>query len=471
MTLLTVAIRLEQDVVVARQRARELAALLGFRTQDQTRMATAVSEIARNAFAYAGGGTVAFLLEGPAGSRALVARITDRGPGIADLDAVLEGRYTSRTGMGMGLVGTRRIMNVFRIETAPSKGTTVYVGRTLPPDAADPSPAQIARITERLGLGGLRSSHDEVLQQNQELLVILDELRLRQDELVEAHRALEDGYRGMTALYREMEDRADAFKHARDEKASLLSHMSHEIRTPLSAVHALSDLLLRRTDGPLTPEQEKQAVLIRQAARDATVLVSDLLDLAKMEAGKIVIRPSEFSLSDLFASLRGMLRPLVPTDEVALRFDDPPELPPLRTDEGKLAQILRNLIANALKFTIRGAVRIGAALTADGRAVQFQVSDTGPGILPEDLDRIFEEFVQVGAVHAGHGTGLGLPLSRKLAELLGGEITVTSRVGEGSCFAVTIPMVYRPVGCETDVDEATEMAARADARRSAWRRG
>lgn len=462
--ILTLAVRVEQDIVVARQRAREIAAMVGFRTQDQTRIATAVSEIARNAFAYAGGGTVKFLLEGLAGARALVARISDRGPGIADLAAVLEGRFASRTGMGLGLIGVRRIMHVFRIESAPNAGTSVDIGRTLPPDAPEFTPALMAKMADELARRTLRTSHEEVLQQNQELIQVLGELRARQDELVLTNRALEDSYHGISALYRELEDKADSLRRAGDEKARLLANSSHEIRTPLSAIAAIADLLLRRTDGPLTAEQERQVDLIRRAAREVTDLVNDLLVLAKMEAGRVVIRPTRGSVESLFAELRGMLRPLASQGRVDLVFDDVSDLPSLRTDLGKIAQILRNLITNALKCTREGTVRVSAAPTDDGAALRLTVSDTGVGISEADLDRIFEEFVQIGdGLLAAQGVGLGLPVSRRLAELLGGEITVRSRVGEGSTFVVTVPLTY----CTTpDDDTVVEIVEAAPARRS-----
>jgi signal transduction histidine kinase len=130
--------------------------------------------------------------------------------------------------------------------------------------------------------------------------------------------------------------------------------MSHEFRTPLNAIAALSHVLLDRVDGELTPEQEKQVRFIRKASHDLTELVNDLLDLAKVEAGKISVRPIEFEVDDLFGVLRGMLRPLLVSESVRLTFDAEDGLPRLYTDEGKVSQILRNFISNALKYTERG---------------------------------------------------------------------------------------------------------------------
>jgi CheY-like chemotaxis protein/two-component sensor histidine kinase len=221
--------------------------------------------------------------------------------------------------------------------------------------------------------------------------------------------------------------------------------MSHEFRTPLNSVLALSRLLLARTDGDLTPEQEKQVQFIRKSAESLTELVNDLLDLAKVEAGKTVVTPVEFKVEALFGALRGMLRPLLVGDAVALIFEDSEDVPALYTDEGKISQILRNFLSNAIKFTEKGEVRVWATAESGADTVTFHVGDTGIGIAEEDLGVIFEEFGQVTHPMQSRvkGTGLGLPLSKRLAELLGGSIAVQSAPGQGSVFSVTVPRVYR----------------------------
>jgi CheY-like chemotaxis protein len=193
-------------------------------------------------------------------------------------------------------------------------------------------------------------------------------------------------------------------------------------------------------DGPLSDEQEKQVRFIRKAAEDLSSMVDDLLDLAKIEAGRVEVRPSEFTVEDLFSALRGMLRPLLISESVRLVFEPPQVGGPLFTDEGKLSQILRNFISNALKFTERGTVRVHAERVGE-HLVRFVVSDTGIGIDPEDHERIFEEFIQIDNPLQKRikGTGLGLPLCRRLATLLGGSIGVASEVGVGSSFWVLVP--------------------------------
>src|SRR4030095_11598216 len=159
-----------------------------------------------------------------------------------------------------------------------------------------------------------------------------------------------------------------------------LSNMSHEFRTPVNSIQALARLLLERTDGELSAEQERQVTFIRKAADGLRERVNDLLDLAKIEAGKIVIRPVEFDVGHLFGALRGMLKPLLLNESIALVFDEPQGLPALYSDEGKVSQILRNFVSNALKFTERGEVRVTARHLPAERAVAFSVADTGSGI-------------------------------------------------------------------------------------------
>jgi len=297
--------------------------LLGFDGQDQTRIATAVSEIARNAYRYARGGKVEFSLEGESAPQILVARVKDQGAGIADLQAILEGRYRSQTGMGIGIVGVHRLMDRVEIRTNPQDGTDVLLKKILPPSVAALDRNDLGRIAAELNARTPTGAYEELREQNRELVSALAELREKQEQLLQLNRELEDTNRGVVALYAELDEKADHLRRADEMKSKFLSNMSHEFRTPLNSMRALSGLLLDRVDGSLTPEQEKQVHLISRAAGDLTALVDDLLDLAKIEAGKIDVRPIEFSVANLFSALRGMLRPLLTGDSVRLVFDEP----------------------------------------------------------------------------------------------------------------------------------------------------
>jgi signal transduction histidine kinase/CheY-like chemotaxis protein len=443
LALTSLVIRYEQDVVLARQQARHIARLVGFDTQDQTRVATAVSEIARNAFEYARSGRIEFSIEGTTRPQVLVVRISDRGPGIRDLDAILAGRYRSPTGMGVGIVGAQRLMDGLDVLSAEGTGTTVVLKKLLPASGPLLGGDAVARVRAELLRQQERDPVEEVKQQNQELLRTLDELTQRSEELAGLNRELEDTNRGVLALYAELDEKAEHLRRADEIKTRFISNLSHEFRTPVNSIQALARLLLDRTDGNLTGEQERQVHFIRRAADALSELVNDLLDLAKAEAGKLVVHAVEFEVENLFGALRGMLRPLLVSESVALVFEDPEGVPPLYTDEGKLSQILRNFISNALKFTERGEVRVSARLV-DGASVRFEVADTGIGIAPEDQERIFQEFAQVDSPlqRRVKGTGLGLPLTRKLAALLGGHAGVVSEPGVGSTFYAVIPVTY-----------------------------
>jgi signal transduction histidine kinase/DNA-binding response OmpR family regulator len=455
-SILSIDIGREHDVMMARQRARQIAGLVGFDQQDQVRVATAVSEMARNAFRHGGGGTVSFSLEGRTAPQLLRIVVTDRGPGLQHLDEILEGRFRSESGVGLGIAGTRRLMDRFEMQSRTGEGTTVTLGKLLPPRVPVVGPGELRRLTDHLAAERPAGLLEEIQAQNRELLRTLDELRSRQEELERLNRELEDTNRGVVALYAELDERADHLRRADEMKSRFLSNMSHEFRTPLNSILALSKLLCSRVDGDLTAEQETQVRLIRKSAQDLSELVSDLLDLAKVEAGKIVVRPAPFEVANLFGALRGMLRPLLVSEAVRLVFEEPVDVPTLETDEGKVSQILRNFISNALKFTERGDVRVRVCYRPeDGHAV-FSVSDTGIGIAPEDHERIFLEFTQLESPlqRSVRGTGLGLPLSRRLAELLGGHIDVVSAVGTGSTFSASLPAVYR--SRETEIEtEAT----------------
>ncbi|MEG4075774.1 ATP-binding protein [Microcoleus sp. Pol14C2] len=441
--ILTTEVRFEQDIVQVRQRARQIAKGLGFDSQVQTRIATAVSEIARNAFKYAGGGKVEFIVEGES-PQIFRTRISDTGPGIADLAAVLSPNFRSQTGAGLGLAAAKRLMDEVKIDSAPDRGTAVQLIKQFSKNMPALSAIELNQLVDKLARQIPEDPYAEIQQQNQELLRTLDELRQRQEELVQLNQQLEDTNRGVLALYAELNDKAESLRRASELKTSFLSNMSHEFRTPLTAIMSLSEILLNRLDGELSAEQDKQVNYIYKSAESLAELVNDSLDLAKVEAGKLTVRLADFAVEDLFSALRGMMRPLLPPNSaVSLIFEDPLELPILTTDEGKVSQILRNLISNALKFTEAGEVRVAAEIGDEG-TVTFSVADTGIGISPRDQRRIFEEFVQIeNPLQNGvRGTGLGLSLCKKLAEFLGGSIEITSSPGVGSTFFVTLPILY-----------------------------
>ncbi|WP_426139019.1 sensor histidine kinase [Pseudomonas sp. DWP3-1-2] len=267
------------------------------------------------------------------------------------------------------------------------------------------------------------------------------ELARAQAEVDALRAELDETNQGVLALYAELDNQADELRQASDLKSRFLSYMSHEFRTPLGSILSISSLLTDEVDGPLSIEQQKQVAFVSSAARELSDMVDDLLDLAKIEAGRITISPAWFDMFDLFAALRGMFRPIVNMSSVDLIFEEPVGLPRLFTDDKKLGQILRNFISNSLKFTQRGEVRVSARLE-NAREVRFAVSDTGVGIPAEMLSKLFEDFTQIDSPlqKRWRGTGLGLSLCKRFAELLGGRVGVQSEPGVGSTFFVIIPL-------------------------------
>lgn len=288
--------------------------------------------------------------------------------------------------------------------------------------------------------GSVLALNRELAETQRQLVRDIQSRRRAEAELAETNR-------GILALYAELEDKAAALRRAGELKSRFLSNMSHEFRTPINAILSLSRLLLDGGDGDLdaalNPEQRTEVTYIRQSAQTLSELINDLLDLARIEAGKTIVRRDAFAAAELFAALRGMMRPLLGRAPVALVFEEPAGIPTLKTDQGKVAQILRNFISNALKFTERGEVRVSAAMR-DEATVEFSVADTGIGIAEDDQPRVFDEFAQVDNPLQSRfkGTGLGLSLSRQLAVLLGGDVTLSSRPGVGSTFRLRLPVEY-----------------------------
>ena len=262
-----------------------------------------------------------------------------------------------------------------------------------------------------------------------------------QSETAALREELDETNQGVLALYAELDTQAEELRQASDLKSRFLSYMSHEFRTPLGSILSINSLLADELDGPLSPEQHKQVAFVSTAARELSDMVDDLLDLAKIEAGRITISPAWFDMFDLFSALRGMFRPIVDASAVDLIFEEPVGLPRLYTDDKKLGQIMRNFISNSLKFTTRGEVRVSARLEGVDK-VRFAVSDTGIGIAPELHGALFEDFSQVDSPLQKRlrGTGLGLSLCKRFAALLGGEVGMDSAPGVGSTFFVIIPL-------------------------------
>ena len=450
--LLRTAIGVEHDVFAVRQRGREVAAAVGLESQDQIRVATALSEVGRQMFALLGPVVVTFDAAVEAGNLLLLVSATAHVP---DDRSVLDA-------LAAEVQGAHRLMGIWRVYRSGGR-VTITMGRQLPPGAPPWTSARVQRLRTELERLAPGRPFEEFVLQNQELLTSLAEVQAHRDELLRLNAELEETNRGVMALYNELSDELEAtnrgvvalyaeldaksaqLRDASEAKSRFLANVTHELRAPVTAILGLLRLITDPASEPLTGEQRTQLGLVEDSARDMLARVNELLDLAKAESGRLEPAPADVDLHAVFGALRGTMRSLVNRPELEVVVEEPDGLPVLHTDEVMLTQVLRNLMTNGIKFTPRGEVRL-AARYAGGDTVHLVVSDTGIGIPPAEHLRVFEEFYQVrGAAQAGvAGTGLGLPYARRLATLLGGELTLTSTVGAGSTFTVTLPLRALP---------------------------
>ena len=257
--------------------------------------------------------------------------------------------------------------------------------------------------------------------------------------------------RGFGKVTRDLTERRRLEESLREKNAALerallakdrfLASMSHELRTPLNAIIGYTGTMLMKLPGPLNDEQEKQLQTVKLGARHLLSLINDLLDLAKIDSGSVEVRREPVPVHQVVEEVVTTLRPIASARGLDLSAALPAEEIVVATDRRALGQILLNLGNNACKFTERGAVRIEVGRAGPGGdAIEFRVIDTGVGIREEDRARLFQPFVQLGRKKGGdrNGSGLGLHLSQRLADLLGGRITVESEFGRGSRFLLTL---------------------------------
>jgi signal transduction histidine kinase/ActR/RegA family two-component response regulator/HAMP domain-containing protein len=293
---------------------------------------------------------------------------------------------------------------------------------------------------------------DSLLERSQRLTA---ELQARQEELQRSNAELADKAALLAAQNRDIETKNAEIEQARQEieeraqqldqasryKSQFLANMSHELRTPLNSLLVLARLLAQNTDGNLTAKQVEYSNIIHSSGSDLLRLINDILDLTKVEAGKMDITPERFALEGLVEDLRGVFGPLAEEKRLRLTIHTAPGVPAdLVTDKQRLRQILYNLLSNAVKFTDHGHVEL--RIDTAGQDVVFSVTDTGIGISRDNLSSVFSAFQQADGTTSRRygGTGLGLAICREVAAQLGGEVTVESELGAGSTFGLHLPL-------------------------------
>jgi CheY-like chemotaxis protein/signal transduction histidine kinase len=275
----------------------------------------------------------------------------------------------------------------------------------------------------------LRAKNEEIKAQSEEMAAQSIELRKQTEELLQQNV--------------ELDQQRLAVEEANRLKSQFLSNMSHELRTPLNSVMALSRVLMMQASTKLSTEEVNYLEIIERNGKNLLTLINDILDLSKIEAGRMDINPKPFSLRMTIGDIVESIAPLAGEKQIEFHQDIPEDLPPLESDEIRVSQILQNLIGNAVKFTDAGSVTVSVRLNQERFFVR--IADTGIGVAEKDLPYIFDEFRQVDGTSARkhEGTGLGLTIARKASRMLGGDITVQSSKEVGSIFTLTLPIAWR----------------------------
>jgi signal transduction histidine kinase/CheY-like chemotaxis protein len=424
----------------ARQLGREVAAELRLDRQDQVRVATALSEVARGAVVTAQTAAVAFSAN--------------------ESHLIITVKFDSE----VPAEGTRAASRL--MDDATAAGPVLRMLKRRPASLVD-----LPSVTKRLAAlfpPSPLDQLDELRRNNEDLIRALDDLRQQKEQLVLVNAELEETNqgvmamysqlsdeleqtnRGVVALYAELDEKSERLREASEAKNRFWANISHELRTPLNSIIGLTRLLADPGGGSLDPEQLHQVDLIRNAGRTLLALVNDLLDVAKAESGRLRIDPATVALPALLGRLRGLVRPMAEGRPIEVIVSDEGAPDSVLTDELALTAILRNLLANGIKYTNSGEVRL--SVRTAGPRLEIVVADTGIGIPAGQQERVFEEFFQVPGVRRG-GTGLGLSYARRLAGLLGGDLTLTSEPGAGTTVVLSLPHGPAEVGTVLIADD------------------
>lgn len=487
--VLMVALIEDADLVSVRHQARQIAIILGFEKQDQTRIATAVSEIARNAMSYGSNGRINFSIDSSPPARMLIS-IIDDGPGMADRNAVLEGRFHSTTGMGVGISGSKRLMDIFDLQSDAQSGTTVTLGKYLPKNARPVDAALLKALSLELAAGRRFDPVTEMRNQNHELLQSLAALKTKQDEAKRLNAELEETNSGVVALYAELDRKAEQLSSLNGDLESrvavavadcmranealrqsqkmeavgqLTGGLAHDFNNLLQIVLGNLELVLRKLPDGDTKLKKAITNAVSGAQRAAS-LTQRLLAFSRRQP----LDPKPMDVNAMVEGMADLLRRTL-GESITIVTHLARDLWIVEADINQLENALLNLAVNArdamdkggpLKITTTNETLREGDLEDDiepGQYVSLAVCDAGSGISEAAMNKVFEPFFTTKEV--GRGTGLGLSMVYGFVKQSGGHVRIVSSLGRGTTVSIYLPRVDRKPVLETTGRDVTVTAA------------
>lgn len=418
MKIITVIIAQEYDIILVRQRAKRIAALAGLTLTDQTRFVTGVSEIARNALMYAEGGKAEFSIIQKDGNQFLQAVITDNGTEAIDLDQFTEPSFKSKTGMGVGIAGTKNLVDFFTIQPKPGAGNIITLAKKIPFSNGIVTARAIEEWVTLMAQEAAGGFVEEIQQQNQVLMQALEKLEEQEKEL---KKQLDESNRLNNQL-----------ENANQELEDFAYIVSHDLKAPLRGISSLAEWISNDYQDKIDDEGNKMLNLLAGRIQRMNSLIDGILQYSRI--GRVTEEPVEADLNKVVSDVISMLGS---HSNIEIRIEN--SLPVVKMEETRIIQVFQNLIGNAVKYMDKpqGMIKVGSRV--EGKFWVIYVADNGPGINEKYFEKIFKIFQTLHSRDKVESTGVGLTIVKKIVESYGGRIWLESKVGSGTTFFFTLP--------------------------------